>query len=59
MLISRLGIKEVHLLPFHRMGEGKYRQLSKEYAYRNYESMSKQNLEKYVNKYQLLVKIGG
>lgn len=60
--VSSLHIQEVHLLPFHRMGEGKYRQLNREYVYKDYESMSKVLLEKYLDfgkKCNLLVKIGG
>lgn len=60
--ISTLGISRVDLLPFHRMGESKYRKLNRVYAYRHLESMKKEIIEKYINigkKYQLLVKIGG
>ena len=61
-LVSDLKIPEVHFLPFHRMGEGKYRQLEKEYQYKNYESMTKDfvtNVLEVYQKYDLLVKIGG
>ena len=61
-LVSNLQIKEMHLLPFHRMGEGKYRQLSREYVYKDYESMTKDFVTSVSNlcqKYRLLVKIGG
>ena len=60
--ISTLGISRVDLLPFHRMGESKYRKLNRVYAYRHLESMKKEIIEKYINigkKYHLLVKIGG
>ena len=60
--VSDLGINEVHLLPFHRMGEGKYRQMQVEYQYKDCESMPKSILEEYIEigrKYGLLVKIGG
>ncbi len=32
-LLNELGAKEVHLLPFHQLGESKYRRLQMEYAY--------------------------
>jgi pyruvate formate lyase activating enzyme len=60
--ISSLGISRVDLLPFHRMGESKYRKLNREYAYRDMASMNKEVLMKFVEigeKFQLLVKIGG
>lgn len=57
--ISTLDIREVHLLPFHRMGEGKYRQLDKEYAYRDYESLRKEDIKQMDNNCNILVKIGG
>lgn len=32
--MQRLGLFEVNLLPFHRLGESKWAQLGQEYAYR-------------------------
>lgn len=29
---QRIGVKEVHLLPYHRFGEGKYKKLNREYT---------------------------
>ena len=60
--VSSIGISRVDLLPFHRMGESKYRKLNREYAYRDMASMNKEILLKFVEigeKFQLLVKIGG
>ena len=60
--ISSMGIQRVDVLPFHRLGESKYRKLNREYVYRDYASMSKDCLHKFIEigkKYQLLVKIGG
>ena len=62
IFISSMGISRVDLLPFHRMGESKYRKLNREYEYRDYASMNKEVLMKFVEigeKFQLLVKIGG
>lgn len=33
---SELGVKEVHLLPYHRYGEGKYKKLGLEYTFEAY-----------------------
>ncbi len=32
-VLTKLGAKEVHLLPFHQLGESKYKRLQMEYAY--------------------------
>lgn len=45
MDLRRLGIKEADLLPFHRMGSGKYKALGWEYPYRNTEPLTKKELE--------------
>ena len=34
-LIKNLGIEEVNLLPFHNLGENKYRLLNRKYEYKN------------------------
>lgn len=35
--LSRLGLKEVNILPFHRLGESKWRQLGMDYPYQEQE----------------------
>ncbi len=44
--LKEIGIKEVELLPFHRLGSGKYEALGMRYEYRNYEPLSAEKLEK-------------
>ena len=44
--LRSLGIKEAQLLPFHRLGSAKYEALGLSYAYRSYEPLSADTLEK-------------
>ncbi|MBQ3004941.1 MAG: glycyl-radical enzyme activating protein [Clostridia bacterium] len=49
--LIELGVKKVDLLPFHRMGSGKYEALSKEYKYKNTQLIDKKTLERIKNKF--------
>jgi len=40
LFMNRLGLKEMNLLPFHRMGESKWRQLGMTYPYAEMETTS-------------------
>lgn len=44
-LLQEAGVQEVHLLPFHQFGQGKYEKLAMEYDYDNVPSMQKEELE--------------
>ncbi|AVM68705.1 glycyl-radical enzyme activating protein [Lachnospiraceae bacterium oral taxon 500] len=44
-LLKKYQIQEVHLLPFHQFGSGKYQQLGLEYEYQHDKSMKKEELE--------------
>lgn len=44
-LLTKYQIKEVHLLPFHQFGSGKYQQLGRRYEYQYDKSMRKEELE--------------
>ncbi len=44
--LKEIGIKEVELLPFHRLGSGKYEALGLRYEYKNCEPLSAEKLEK-------------
>lgn len=44
-LLTDLGAKEVHLLPFHQMGESKYQRLGLEYAYAGVKQLHEEDLE--------------
>lgn len=46
-LLVKLGIREVHLLPFHQFGEKKYEQLQTEYEMAGVRQLHPENLEKY------------
>ena len=56
------NIKKVHLLPYHRYGENKYKLLNKEYELKNMKELSddfKNELKKIVESYGLECQIGG
>ena len=43
--MKKYKVKEVHLLPFHQFGSGKYQQLGLKYEYQHDKSMKKEELE--------------
>lgn len=47
-----LGVKEVDLLPFHRLGSGKYKALGIEYPYEKTEPMSSDEINGIADKYR-------
>jgi len=56
------GIDEVHLLPYHRLGENKYEQLSRDYPMGEQSSLSDEDVEELRDiliSYDLKVNIGG
>ena len=59
---SEVGIKEIHLLPFHQFGESKYEQLSIEYSMKDYKELHNEDIEdyaKYLIQQGFKVQIGG
>lgn len=61
-LLSGLHATDVHLLPFHQLGEGKYESMRKEYAFRGVPSLHEEDLSahaKTLRAYGLHVQIGG
>lgn len=59
---AKLGIQEIHLLPFHQLGEMKYIQLNKEYKMKGYMPLHKEDLIPYADYFTnigLTVQIGG
>ena len=46
------GVREVDLLPFHRMGSGKYRALGLPYAYENVEPLTPEELSQIASIYR-------
>ena len=44
-LLGRLGAKEVHLLPFHQLGENKYKELGRKYAYTGVPQLHNEDIE--------------
>ena len=55
--LTKTGITEVELLPFHRLGSAKYEALGLEYAYKNYEPFAKEELEKITKQYSEYFKV--
>lgn len=47
-LLADVGVKEVHLLPFHQFGENKYDQLNVEYAMRGVKQLRPEVLTRYM-----------
>lgn len=44
-ILKDIGIKDIELLPFHQLGENKYRLLQKEYKYLEYSQYDKKDLQ--------------
>lgn len=47
--LAEMKVKQVQLLPFHSLGTKKYEFLGKEYMYKNYSSLTKDDLEEFKN----------
>lgn len=61
-LLKILGAREVHLLPFHQMGESKYQKLGIQYDYMGLKQLHEEDLaafEEVLLEAGLLVQIGG
>jgi pyruvate formate lyase activating enzyme len=55
-------IQEVHLLPYHRLGESKYDRLGKDYRLKGVKPLDKESLskqKKIIESYNLKVQVGG
>ncbi len=60
--ISELGIRELHLLPYHRLGKAKYDKLSQKYAYEDVKAPDHSYMEhlcEVARKHGLTVQNGG
>ena len=55
-VLKNLGVKEVDLLPFHRMGSSKYEALGMEYAYRDVELLTVEQIETIKQQFALYFK---
>ena len=55
--LKMIGIDEVELLPFHRLGSAKYEALGLDYQYKNYEPLSKDKLDEIVKQYSKYFKV--
>ena len=63
-LLSELGIKEVHFLPYHRLGESKYEKLGRNYNLKGLKTESDgffiRLLKEFIDKYSnIKTQIGG
>ncbi len=60
--VKFLGLKEVHILPFHQYGSGKYEFLKKEYALKDVKQLKEEgalNIRKYIEGQGFKVVVGG
>lgn len=55
--LKTIGIGEVELLPFHRLGSAKYEALGLDYQYKNYEPYSKKQLDELKKQYSQYFKV--
>lgn len=55
--LKTIGIGEVELLPFHRLGSAKYEALGLDYQYKNYELLSKDKLDEIIKQYSKYFKV--
>ena len=55
--LTKIGIKQAGLLPFHRLGSAKYEALSKSYSYKDTPPLSLQTLESIKSQYSQYLKI--
>lgn len=61
-LLIKIGVKEVHLLPFHQFGEEKYAKLNKDYFYKGTPQLHDEDVKEcaaILQCYGLNVQIGG
>lgn len=59
--LNKVGLEEINILPFHRLGESKWRQLGKTYLYRDKEWTPDERLaqiKKIFNSYNLVCYVG-
>lgn len=55
--LKAIGIGEVELLPFHRLGSAKYEALGLDYQYKNHEPLSKDKLDEIKKQYSKYFKV--
>ena len=55
--LTQIGIKEVELLPFHRLGSGKYEALGIDYKYKNCELIPAEKLDEIKEQYSKYFKV--
>lgn len=55
--LEEAGVKTVYLLPFHRLGSGKYVALGKDYAYKDTEPLTKEELFEISSQYEKKFKV--
>ena len=61
-ILSEIGAKEIHLLPFHQFGQGKWRALGLEYDYEDDKNMHEEDVQEMadiISGYGIKVQING
>lgn len=60
--VKSLGLKEIHILPFHQYGSGKYEFLNRKYVLKNVKQLNEDDVEdirKYIKNQKFNVVVGG
>ena len=55
--LNEIGVEEVHLLPFHRLGSSKYEALGKTYSYKDVSPLGKEDIGRIADIYKKHFKI--
>ncbi len=55
--LKEAGVEKVYLLPFHRLGSGKYTALGRDYAYKDTEPLTKEELAEISAQYEKKFKV--
>lgn len=55
--LTKIGVQEVELLPFHRLGSGKYEALGMDYKYKNHELIPTEKLDEIREQYSKYFKV--
>ncbi len=61
-LAQKLGIKQIHILPYHRFGESKYEKINREYSLKGWDELKSNEIDaskELLERFDIEVNIGG